>query len=159
MSDAKFGFIPFVRKGLAKEITQLDATSGGTGERAEIEVTTNVKTPSSNTVTPITKTVKLVGPGDIMAISKDSILRTEPMNYVFDFEYNLLPFVEFYEEDFLWRYTPAKEAGNTGNKLRPWLALVVLKDGEFDINQPKEDGLPPYIVNQFKYKCSIRSVT
>ena len=38
--------------------------------------------------------------------------------------------IEFYDEDFPWRYTPA--APDTGrHRLRPWLALVVLAEDEF----------------------------
>ena len=39
------------------------------------------------------------------------VVRTEPLNWITDFEPNYLPFVEFYDEDFAWRYTPAKAAG------------------------------------------------
>ncbi|HEY8501778.1 MAG TPA: hypothetical protein VIL21_03760, partial [Solirubrobacterales bacterium] len=40
-------------------------------------------------------------------------------------EPNYLAHVEFYEEDFPWRYTPARA---DGLRVRPWLALVVLED-------------------------------
>lgn len=141
MSNSKFGFLPFVRKGLAKNILQKDdtAVASSTVERAEITVTVKIDTPTpSNPV--VTKPVKLIGPGDILSIQKDVILRNEPANYIFNFESNLLPFIEFYEEDFLWRYSPAKET--TDNKIRPWLALIVLKDGEFALAPPLKEGLP-----------------
>lgn len=145
MSTSKFGFLPFLRKGLAKSITQVDdtmAVGNSDPERTVVPVTVKVDTPAPGTPT-FTKQVQLVGPGDILSISRDVILRTEPANYVFNYESNMLPFVEFYEEDFLWRYSPAKEDGN--KKLRPWLALVVLKDGEYVLNPPKKEGLPGFI--------------
>ena len=40
------------------------------------------------------------------------------------------PTIEFYDEDFPWRYTPAAP-GRRGGRLRPWLALVVLAEDEF----------------------------
>ncbi len=54
-----------------------------------------------------------------------------------NFEPNYLAFVEFFDEDFVWRYTPARP---NGEKLRPWLALLVLEapdddptSGEFEM--------------------------
>ena len=38
--------------------------------------------------------------------------------------------IEFYDEDFPFRYTPASPA-NGSKHLRPWLALFVLKENEF----------------------------
>ena len=47
-----------------------------------------------------------------------------------NFEPNYLPYIEFYDEDFPWRYTPA--APDLGlHRLRPWLALIVLEEDEF----------------------------
>jgi hypothetical protein len=68
----------------------------------------------------------------------------------------LLPFIEFFEEDFLWRYTPAKPfeqeilpATNPAQfkppRLRPWLALMVLKNSEFTII-PATTSLPAKLV-------------
>src|SRR5207248_3323305 len=48
---------------------------------------------------------------------------------------------EFYDEDFIWRYTPAAPDGN--GRLRPWITLLVLKEGEFtDGKNIKEKPLP-----------------
>ncbi|MFD3458313.1 hypothetical protein ACFWVM_01245 [Nocardia fluminea] len=52
------------------------------------------------------------------------VVRTEPRHWISNYEPNYLAFVEFYDEDFLWRYTPAHP---NGEKLSPWLALLVLK--------------------------------
>src|SRR4029453_2204763 len=40
-------------------------------------------------------------------------------------------FVEFYDEDFLWRYTPSA-ASPDGKRLVPWLTLVVLEEGQLE---------------------------
>jgi hypothetical protein len=72
----------------------------------------------------------LYGPGDIIGVDPRIIVRTEPRHWITNFETNYLPFVEFYEEDFPWRYTPAKPSPD-GKRLRPWLALVVLEESEF----------------------------
>ena len=57
------------------------------------------------------------------------IVRTEPLNWITDFEPNYLAFAEFYDEDFVWRYTPAAPVGEN---LRPWIYLLVLKEDEFE---------------------------
>ena len=78
---------------------------------------------------PVHKDFALIGPGDILGIKKDNVVRTEPHDWVTDFEPNYLAFIEFYDEDFLWRYTPARAAGD---RLRPWLVLAVLEEDSAD---------------------------
>ncbi|MCH5600860.1 hypothetical protein [Niabella ginsengisoli] len=74
----------------------------------------------------------MVGPGDVIGIHSDMIIRNEPRTGVSNFEPNYLPYVEFYDEDFPWRYTPASATGANNVSLRPWLSLVVLKESEFE---------------------------
>ncbi len=75
------------------------------------------------------KTLQLIGPGDITGIKRTAVVKTEPLDGVATFEPNYLPYIEFYEEDFPWRYSPVRAAGE---KLRPWLVLVVLSEEEFE---------------------------
>ena len=76
---------------------------------------------------------ELLGPGDVIGVDPQNIVRSEPRNWVTDFEPNFLPFVEFYEEDFPWRYSPVgPEAGP--HRLLPWLTLLVVEEGEFERN-------------------------
>src|SRR6185295_16517747 len=56
--------------------------------------------------------------------------------------------IEFYEEDFPWRYTPARPAGDW---LRPWIMLVVLTDEEFENGQNVKDKPLPF----FKLKDGV----
>jgi len=106
----------------------IDTDDLGTGtvhtkERAQVELGLKVNDAD------VTKQFALIGPGDIVGINREMIVRTEPLGWITDFEPNYLTFVEFYDEDFAWRYTPAKA---TGEKLRPWVALLVLEEDEFD---------------------------
>ena len=79
----------------------------------------------------VSRDVALFGPGDIVGIESRAIVRTEPRHWATDFESSYLAHVEFYDEDFPWRYTPT--AANAGShRLRPWIALVVLTEDEFD---------------------------
>ncbi|MEO5905683.1 MAG: hypothetical protein ABIQ11_03090, partial [Saprospiraceae bacterium] len=58
------------------------------------------------------------------------ILKTDPHHWITNFEPNYLAHIDFYEEDFLWRYTPLQPEAL--HRLKPWLALVVLKEDEFE---------------------------
>lgn len=123
---ARYQFHSWARKGIANNITEHDDLGAGTSalvERAEIPVGVALNGAG------LTKTFALVGPGDIIGINRDMVVRTEPLNWISDFESNYLAFVEFYDEDFAWRYTPAAPAGA---RLRPWLLLLVLKEDEFE---------------------------
>ena len=51
--------------------------------------------------------VGLYGPGDLTGIERRAIVRVEPRDWITDYEPNYLPHIEFYDEDFPWRYTPA----------------------------------------------------
>jgi hypothetical protein len=41
------------------------------------------------------------------------VVRTEPLNGITNFEPNYLALIEFYDEEFTWRYTPAAPVGGT----------------------------------------------
>ncbi|SDC91501.1 hypothetical protein SAMN04488104_100953 [Algoriphagus faecimaris] len=133
---ASYSFLPWVRQGLGNEILETDflgnsLPSNATLERPEINVSAKLKATRDQTTQnhTVSKTVKVQGPGDVLGINSKSIIRVHPKNGVKNFETNNLCYVEFYEEDLPWRFTPAKPVGN---KLRPWLALIVLRENEFE---------------------------
>jgi hypothetical protein len=122
ISVGKYSFDAWLRRGIGLQVHEVDtlgASGGALIERATVPVGIDVNS------TPAAKDFALLGPGDLVGVVPAGIVRTEPRDGVTDQEPNYLPFVEFYEEDFLWRYTPARAAGA---KLRPWLALLVLED-------------------------------
>ncbi len=119
---AKYTFGSWLRKGIAADINEVDnlgMSSSAILDRASIPIDIAVNAQ------PVHKNFELLGPGDVIGINPQQVVRTEPKNWITDFEPNYLPFIELYDEDFAWRYTPAK-ANN--NKLRPWIALIVLKE-------------------------------
>jgi hypothetical protein len=123
-----YTFLPWTRRGFGAGIsTPDDLASGSAGpERALVPVSFNVNGQ------PIAKNVEVLGPGDVVGINPRAIVKTDPRNWVTDFESNYLPYIEFYEEDFPWRFTPATAANAlTQTRLRPWIFLVVLKEDEF----------------------------
>ena len=147
---AHYSFLPWLRQGLSAKIKEADslgaAPTNPALERAELVITAKLThtdrsgEPTAQHTQDITKTVKLVGPGDVAGIGLRAIIRTYPAPDVPDFAANLLPYIEFYEEDFPWRYTPAHPALGNDRRLRPWLALLVLKADE---NNGKEYDLRP----------------
>lgn len=125
---AKYQFQSWVRKGIATQISQTDTlgnpdTPIPAGERASVPIGVSI-----NSTPQDPKAFALIGPGDLIGIHRDMVVRTEPRNGNLSFEPNYLAFIEFYDEDFPWRYTPAKP---DGEKLRPWVVLLVLKTDEF----------------------------
>lgn len=139
----KHSFIPWLRRGLSRQISAeevdtlgSDSKEGPTKKRASLQVKStfdllpiNQESQEQNIVErKETIQISLVGPGDVAGIHPVSILQVVPANGVNNFESNYFPFIEFFEEDIPWRYTPAKEAGH---KLRPWLAILVCKRDEF----------------------------
>ncbi len=139
---ARYTFMPWLRQGIAAKIREKDVLGGqlpgnASRLRASLPVTlklkdTNIKDGSTDT-TLMEKDIKIIGPGDIVGIHKDAIVRTEPKKNEVKFEANCLAYIEFYEEDFIWRYTPASPeiSGSQAHKLRPWLALIILTEDEF----------------------------
>ena len=127
-----YTFVPWMREGLGTRI------GGASGQRATFDVDLTLSgegvdgAPRSE---PIRQTVELSGPGDVVGIDARAIIRMEPRPFTANAEPNYLAHVEFYPEDFPWRYSPLAPAGD---RLLPWLALAVLEDGEFtDVLDPR----------------------
>src|SRR5262245_6254428 len=125
---AKYQFQSWVRKGISAQINEQDTLGNPAailppGERASVPIGVSI-----NTAPQAPRPFALVGPGDIVGIHRDMVVRTEPKHWITNFEPNYLAFIEFYDEDFPWRYTPARP---DGEKLRPWILLLVLRDNEF----------------------------
>lgn len=90
------------------------------------------------------KTVKFVGPGDILKINPSAVMKVHPEEGMVGFPVDYLPYIEFWEPDFLWRYTPASA---DEDKLRPWLMLVTVKKEDLRVFTPGE-GLPYFSVDE-----------
>lgn len=124
-------FLPWLRRGLAKQIAEADPLNGSAIEEPRPRLNLNVRLLADDVEKKtIPQEVVLIGPGDISGINTSAIVKTEPLAGVNNFEPNFFPFIEFYEEDFPWRYTPAKAAAE--RRLRTWISLIVLEEGEFE---------------------------
>src|SRR5215216_4920104 len=120
---ASYTFLPWLRQGIVSKIGQPDTLGAGAGpgERASVAISLQVGGDPNF----VSDDVQLVGPGDIVGISPRAVVRTEPRHWVTDFEPNYLAFIEFYDEDFPWRYSPAPP-DLAKHRLTPWLTLVAL---------------------------------
>ncbi len=143
---AAYSFLPWARQGLGIYIREGDQdTSVQVRGSIDVNLQINADLIAGGTTTQIfPRAVQLYGPGDIIGIDNRMIIRTEPRNWITNFESNYMPYVEFYEEDFPWRYTPAKSSPD-GLRLRPWLALVVLEESEFKDGKDLTGRPLPYI--------------
>lgn len=147
---AKYQFQSWARKGLSAHINEQDTLGDQSAFLPPIERATVPIGVSINNRPQPEKKFALVGPGDIIGINRDMVVRTEPRNWITNVEPNYLAFIEFYDEDFPWRYTPAKPEGD---HLRPWIFLLVLKEDEFErddrrlplpvVKIKKSGALPP----------------
>jgi len=138
-----YSFLPWLRQGISNQITEVEnkgsGSSGDNLERAAIDLKLKIQ-GNGATVSEIDQEAQLIGPGDIVGINTSAIIKSDPLNWVTNFEPNYLPYIDFYDEDFAWRYSPA--VANTDHQLRPWLFLVVLKEGEFTTQDPTNGPLP-----------------
>src|SRR5690242_13463783 len=134
MSIASYSFFPCLRQGIANNLE----SSGDS--RAIITVKLNVH--GDNQTTPVDeKKIQIYGPGDIIGMDSRAVVKTDPHNWITNFEDNYLAYVDFYDEDLPWRYTPVPP---NGTQLNPWIALIVLAEGEFEEGKAKTDRPLPY---------------
>jgi hypothetical protein len=158
MSDpiATYSFLPWLRQGLANHIQPGGENTAGK-LRANIPVRLSVSATktdgSAAAADPVDKNIEIYGPGDIVGIDSRAIVKTEPRNWITNFEPNYLPYIDFYEEDFPWRYTPAAP---DSDRLTPWIMLVVLKEDEFeDGTNSKGKPLPFFKLKEGKKTAEI----
>jgi hypothetical protein len=121
-------FLPWARQGISATLTNPDY-GGALPTRGAVTVQLSVTAqnpPSVNAVAPVH--VQTFGPGDVLGLDPRHIVRTEPREYTTNFEPNYLAGIEFDAPDLPWMFTPAAPAGD---RLRPWVALIVLAQAEF----------------------------
>ncbi len=119
MADATYHFLSFVRSGFAASITQPDTFGAGQPALARAPVGVSV----SGVATPVTHQAVVRGPGDVVGLSASQVVRTDPIDGAVGVEPNYFAQIEFDRPDLPWLFTPAAAAGE---RLRPWLVLVVV---------------------------------
>lgn len=148
MSDeiGTYGFLPWLRQGVANNIASADLAAG-VKLRATVHIELALSGKSVGGGADLSETiprdVALYSPADIIGIDAKAIVKNEPLNRITNFEPNYIPYIDFYDEDFPWRYTPAAP-DLPKHRLRPWICLVVLKEDEFKDGQNMKDRPLPY---------------
>jgi hypothetical protein len=141
-----YSFLPWLRTGVANNIAAPDGDPS-VKVRATLPLDVTLTrtqldgTPASQVVH---RDINLYGPGDIIGIETRAIVKVDPRNWITNFEPNYLPYIEFYDEDFPWRYVPAAADGPR-HRLKPWITLVVLKESEFKDGKNVQGKPLPYI--------------
>lgn len=133
-----YSFTSFIRKGIANSVASVDdPATGNAGNstqlaRPSIEVTVNLAFDQV-TASP-RKQLDIYSVANVAGIDPRAIIRTVPAHYCTNAEPNYLASIDFFEEDFPWRFSPATAHQQAANNqvLTPWLALVVLKEDEFE---------------------------
>ncbi len=121
-------FLAWARQGIGSTLTNPDYGSG-LPTRGSLSVALSVAAQDPASTTPITPvTVQTFGPGDVLGIDPRHVVRTEPKDSTTNFEPNYLAGIEFDTPDFPWLFTPAAPAGD---RLRPWITLIVLAEPEY----------------------------
>lgn len=133
---SSYTFLPWLRRGVIGL-----AKTAAEKERLSAPLRLHVIGEGEAPVPPITRNARLYGPGDVNGIDWRAIVRTVPRAGVLDFEANFLASIEFYEEDFPWRYTPALPDPATG-ALKPWIWLTVLEENEYRRTTSVKGQLP-----------------
>ena len=118
MADATYHFLSFVRRKFAASITQPDTFGSGQAALATAPigvVVSGAPQPPHNAV--------VRGPGDVIGIAASQLVRTDPVDGAVGVEPNYFAQVEFDRPDLPWLFTPAAAVGE---RLRPWIVLVVV---------------------------------
>jgi hypothetical protein len=111
-----YSLLPWVRRGIASQISGTPSVNYAT-----IPLSLSV----NNVAVPAPPHVRLPGPGDVKSIDPRAFIRTEPRDGADNFEPNFFAAIELATPDLPWMLTPSAPAGN---RLTPWLCLIVLPD-------------------------------
>ncbi|WP_431283628.1 hypothetical protein ACQW02_02105 [Humitalea sp. 24SJ18S-53] len=123
---ARFALLPHAATGLGA----LAANPAAGETRLRLDMSVDVLANGTATAPRVGVAGALRGPADVIGIADAMIARVEPAPGLRGFEPNYMPFVEFRDADFPWRY--AIEQADANDRRKPWLALIALKAAEFE---------------------------
>lgn len=147
MSNERSYLFSYVRKGISNQIVEKDNLGSGNGsvvERPFVQLAVGLAaTPVSDAAgseqsnekvanSTEVQNFSIVGPGDVLTVSPNAVMNFYPPAGSKGFPIGYDPYIEFWEPDFAWRYTPASP---NGSQLRPWLALVTCPTGSCRVSK------------------------
>ena len=183
MVTEKAYYFPWVRKGLSNRLTEVD-TLGIMGDdtsllaelRPVLSITTEYEmvpadhddakkgdvAETDDAAIPMSETreIQFISPGDITGINSPAILKVIPKEGSVGFSVQFYPYVEFWEPDFLWRYTPARPQKDDSpdesqdesqdepqeKRLRPWLALLACRTDRCSVRKTPDGSYVTFAV-------------
>jgi hypothetical protein len=114
---ASYHFFSYLRRGFCSQIAPVDTF--GSAQPSVAQPAVGVLVAGK----PLLRTVTLNGPGDVNGLAANQVVRTDPVHGAVGVEPNYFALVEFDAPDLPWICTPAAPAGE---RLRPWIVLVVV---------------------------------
>lgn len=140
MTDA-YRFVSWSRHGLAAAVPS--DPSGTVNGHAVLPVSLGVLRGDESTTTPVAVKLRLHGPGDVVGIDPRQVIRTDPPPLTTTFEPNYFPAIEFNLVDYPWIFSP--EA--SGERLRPWIVLVVVRKEVAEVRNDPSRPLPCLLID------------
>lgn len=137
-----YDFVPYVRNGLAGAIA---GSPGAAPWRAIVKVAFDVCGTGVASV-PVSRDLTLYGPGDVVGLDPGQIIRREPAPGTSSAEETFMAQIEFDRPDLPWMFSPSAPAGE---RLEPWLALVVCLQDRSTILPPSSPGLPRVLATRY----------
>ena len=128
-----YTFLPWVRTGLAVQLSNPE----GAAIRATVDVKVSVQDDSHGSQ-DVARTFTLRGPGDVLGIDSTQIVRRYPQPFSFNAEESYVAHIEFDRPELPWLFTPFQ---NVGNRLAPWIVLIVVEARLFTARQG-QPGMP-----------------
>jgi hypothetical protein len=119
---ATLRFLSYVRRGLARSLGE-PADANGIPRSGTATVDVTVLAAGAQT----TRTVTVRGPGAVVALAPDEVLRVDPPDGSGDAVASRFPSAELRTADLPWVFTPARPARE---RLIPWLVLTVVEERE-----------------------------
>src|SRR5438445_338709 len=112
---ARYSLLPWSRTGIVSTLTGPDTPTAPAVATIPVEMSVDGET--------VKMPIRLYGPGDVRALDRNQVIRTDPLAGATDFESNCFSAIELRRPDLPWLFTPV---ANAGDHLRPWICLVVL---------------------------------
>ena len=149
---ATYHFYPVARRGavVALPDSSADPINGTVPLRATPDIALSVTatmldgSPRDISGGPPRSALQMYGPGDVIGFDKRHIVRTEPTDGTMNFESNYFAAIEFDDPDIPWMFTPTQATatadGTARARLRPWIFLIVLADGEYKLTPALQTG-------------------
>ena len=131
----RFAFLPNARNPLLQ--ASQPPAAGGSRRRIglDVEITGDGIAQSPR----VAAAADLVGPGDVTGVNRSMISRIEPAAGLRAFEPNYIPFLEFIDADFPWRYSLDMPPDG---RIMPWVVLLALAPHEFEVVTGAAEVLP-----------------